>query len=64
MLTIWVKKIELDSFVEQVNGIYSVDTLSVNYYTYQPNNKTEYVQLQINYDEYLQLEEKNTFTKK
>lgn len=63
MICVWVPINKVDEFVETCKTIWMYETISVEFYTYPPNAIRKYLQLFIDYDEYVQLTEKNTFTK-
>jgi len=61
MICIWVPKNSIHHFVEVCKCIHITDTFDLEFYTYKPHAHTKYLQLFIDYDEYVQLTEKNTF---
>lgn len=70
MICVWVRKNKIDEFVETCKNIWMHETIYVEFYTYPPHKdnsiseRKQYVQLMIDYNDYVQLTEKNTFTKK
>jgi hypothetical protein len=63
MITLWVNKDSLDFFVSMMKKLDIYDDLICDYLTYPPKNKKKYIQVQVTYDEFVQLEDRNVVNK-
>lgn len=65
MITIWVHKKDLNKFVKAIKDIYLSESIDFKFYTSLPWSSIHncpdinYIQLTIDYNEYVQLKDKN-----
>jgi hypothetical protein len=59
MITIWVNRKNLEFFVESLPKLHTYENIICDYKTHPPRKISNYIQMQITYDEFIQLEEKN-----
>ncbi len=63
MITIWIHKNKIGNFMSVMDRVDFYEEIELEYFTYQPKNFKEYLQLFITYEEYIELEEKKNVVK-